>query len=111
MVLFLFQQLCEQSGQQTGNPLLQLLPLILIFVVFYFLLILPQQRRQKKHQQLLSDLNKGDRVITSSGIYGTIANVKERTVMLVIADGVKVEIEKGSISGKVNKKDAGSSSK
>lgn len=111
MLLFLFQQMCEQGGQQQGNPLLQLLPLVLIFVVFYFLLILPQQRRQKKHQQLLNELNKGDRVITSAGMYGTIANVKERTVMLVIADGVKVEIEKGNITGKVNKKDAGSSSK
>ncbi len=111
MLLFLFQQICEQGGAQQGNPLLQLLPLVLIFVVFYFLLILPQQRRQKKHQQLLNQLNKGDRVVTSAGIYGTIANVKERTVMLVIADGVKIEIEKGNVVSKVDKKDSESRSK
>jgi len=110
MLLFLFQQMCEQGGSQPGNPLLQLLPLVLIFVVFYFLLILPQQRRQKQHQKLVNALNKGDRVVTSSGIYGTIANVKERTVMLVIADGVKVEIDKGNIVSIVNKKDVASRS-
>lgn len=103
MLLFLFQQICEQSGSQQSNPLLSLLPLILIFVVFYFLLIMPQQKKQKKHRQLLESLNKGDRVITSSGMHGTIANVKERTVIIVIADGVKVEIEKGNIGNVLNK--------
>ena len=104
MILFLFQQTCEPGGsQQGGNPLVSLLPLILIFVVFYFLLILPQQRKQKQHQKLLEALNKGDRVITSAGIYGTVVNVKDHTVILLIADGVKVEIEKGHITNKVNK--------
>lgn len=103
MVLSLFQQLCEQGGQQQGNPLLSLLPLVLIFVVFYFLLIRPQQKRQKKHQKLLQSLDRGDRIVTSSGIHGTIANVKERTVIVVIADGVKVEIEKSHIAGKLDK--------
>ncbi len=92
MLLYLF----GQSNQQS-NPLIGLLPLILIFVVFYFLLILPQQRRQKQHQKLLNELKKGDRVITSSGIYGTIVNVKNHSVILLIADGVKVEMEKGHI--------------
>jgi preprotein translocase subunit YajC len=101
MVFFLFQQTCEQGGSQQGNPLVGFLPLILIFVVFYFLLILPQQRRQKQHQKLVQALKKGDRVVTSSGIYGTIANVKEQTIMLVIADGVKIEMEKGQIVHKV----------
>lgn len=105
MVFFLFQQMCEQGGSQKSNPLLSLLPLVLIFVVFYFLLILPQQRRQKKHQKLLGTLKKGDRVVTSSGIYGTIVNVKERTVMLLIADGVKVEVEKGHIVNTLHKKE------
>lgn len=75
-----------------------LLPLILIFVVFYFLLILPQQRKQKKHQQLVADLQKGDRVVTSSGIHGTIVNVKDHTITLLIADGVKIELEKGHVT-------------
>ncbi|OPX18463.1 preprotein translocase subunit YajC [candidate division WOR-3 bacterium 4484_100] len=97
MLLYLLGQ---SSGQQS-NPLVGLLPLILIFVVFYFLLILPQQRRQKQHQRLLSKLEKGDRVITSSGIYGTIVNVKDHSVILLIADGVKVEMEKSHIIDKL----------
>lgn len=92
MIFFLFSQ---SSGQ--SNPIMGLLPLILIFVVFYFLLILPQQRKQKQHRKLIAELNKGDRVVTSSGIRGTIANVKEDTVTLLIADGVKIELEKGHI--------------
>lgn len=101
MIFLLFGQTCEAGGQSQGNPLFSLLPLILIFAVFYFLLILPQQRKQKQHRQLLNQLEKGDRVITSSGIYGTITNVKEHTVLLLIADGVKVELEKGHIVNKV----------
>ena len=98
MLLFLFQQSCETSGQQQQNPLISLLPLILIFVVFYFLLILPQQRKQRQHRKLIEALKKDDRVVTSSGIHGTVANVKDRTIVLVIADGVKVEIEKSHIA-------------
>jgi len=101
MLFWLFEQTCEQGGSQS-NPLLSFLPLILIFAVFYFLLILPQQRRQKQHQRLLDELKKGDRVVTSSGIYGTIVNVKERTVGLLIADGVKIEIEKVNIAGRLD---------
>lgn len=97
MILFLISQ---SSGQ--SNPIMGLLPLILIFVVFYFLLILPQQRKQKQHRKLLSELHKGDRVTTSSGIRGTIANVKDDTVTLLIADGVKIELEKGHIVNKLN---------
>lgn len=91
----------QTPGQTQSNPLVSLLPLILIFVVFYFLLILPQQKKQKQHQQLLNSLKKGDRVITSSGIYGTIANLKENIVSLVISDGVKVDIERSHILSKV----------
>ena len=96
MIFFIFGQ---SSGQ--SNPIMGLLPLILIFVVFYFLLILPQQRKQKQHRRLIAELNKGDRVVTSSGIRGTIANVKEDTVTLLIADGVKIELEKGHIVNKL----------
>ncbi|MBE0433993.1 preprotein translocase subunit YajC [candidate division WOR-3 bacterium] len=97
MILLLIGQASGQS-----NPIMSLLPLVLIFVVFYFLLILPQQRKQKQHRQLLSELQKGDRVATSSGIHGTIVNVKDDAVTLLIADGVKVEMDKGHIVGKLN---------
>ena len=68
-------------------------------VLFYFLLIRPQQKRQKKHQQLMADLKTGDRVVTNSGIHGLIANVKETTFLLKVADNVKIEIDKSAVAG------------
>ncbi|MEO0115853.1 MAG: preprotein translocase subunit YajC [candidate division WOR-3 bacterium] len=93
-----------QSKQPTtpaSNPIVGLLPIILIFVVLYFLMILPQQRRQKKHLEMISSLKKGDRIVTTSGIYGIITNVKENSFLVKIADNVEIELEKGSISHKI----------
>jgi len=77
---------------------MQLLPFAFIFVIFYFLLIRPQQKRQKEHQQLLSNLKTGDKVITTSGIHGLIANVKDTTFLVKIADNVKIEVDKNAIA-------------
>jgi len=88
-------------AQQQSNPLISFLPFIAIFVIFYLLMVLPQQRKQKEHRKMINQLNKGDRVITSSGIYGSVAGVKDHIVSLVIADGVKVDIQKSHIAGKV----------
>ena len=77
---------------------MQLLPFAFIFVIFYFLLIRPQQKRQKEHQRLLSDLKTGDKVITTSGIHGLIANVKDTTFLVKIADNVKIEVDKNAIA-------------
>ncbi len=81
-----------------ANPLLNLLPLILIFVIFYFLLIRPQKSKEKEHSKMLGNLNKNDEVVTSSGIHGTIVNVKDKSVILRIDDNVKMEIEKSAIA-------------
>ena len=86
------------QNAQGVNPLIQFFPLILIFIVFYFLLIRPQKTKEKEHQKMLSNLNKNDEVVTSSGIHGTIVNVKDKTVILRIDDNVKIEIEKNSIA-------------
>jgi len=80
------------------NPLINLFPLILIFVIFYFLLIRPQKAKDKEHSKMLTNLNKNDEVVTSSGIHGTIVNVKDKTVILRIDDNVKMEIEKSAIA-------------
>ena len=79
------------------NPLMQFLPLIFIFVIFYFLLIRPQQKRQKELKTLVDSVKTGDKVITSAGIHALVANVKERTVVLKIAENVKVEFDKSAI--------------
>ncbi len=80
------------------NPLINLLPLILIFVIFYFLLIRPQKSKEKEHQKMLTNLNKNDEIVTSSGIHGTIVNVKDKTITLRIDDNVKMEIEKSAVA-------------
>jgi preprotein translocase subunit YajC len=75
-----------------------ILPLILIFVIFYFLLIRPQQKRAKEHRKMVENLKKGDKVITSGGVYGLIEAVGTNTVTVKIAENVKVKFSKGNIA-------------
>jgi preprotein translocase subunit YajC len=77
------------------------LPLILMFVVFYFLLIWPQQKKSKAHRQVLSSLQKGETVVTSSGIYGTITGITDTVVTLEIAEKVRIKVARNSIAGVV----------
>lgn len=83
---------------QTVNPILNLFPLIFIFIIFYFLLIRPQRTKEKEHQKLLTSLNKNDEIVTNSGIHGTIINVKDKTITLRIDDNVKIELEKNCVA-------------
>lgn len=73
-------------------------PFIFIFVIFYFLIIRPQAKRQKDHQKFLSEVKRGDEVITSSGILGRVEGITEQFVTLEIADGVKVKMLRSQIA-------------
>ena len=73
-------------------------PFIFIFIIMYFLLFRPQKKRQQEQQRLVSALKTGDKVVTNAGIHGLIANVKETTVMLKVADNVKIEVEKSAVT-------------
>jgi preprotein translocase subunit YajC len=77
------------------------LPLILMFVVFYFLLIWPQQKKAKAHRQVLASLQKGDNVVTSAGIYGTITGLTDTVVTLEIAEKVRIKVARSSVAGVV----------
>jgi len=94
--LILLAQAAQEAPPEP-NLLMQFLPLILIIVIFYFLLIRPQQKRQKEHQKLVSALKTGDRVVTNAGIHGIIANVKEKTIVVKVADNVKIEFDRASV--------------
>ena len=83
---------------QAANPIMSLVPLILIFVIFYFMLIRPQKQKEKEHLKMLGNLNKNDEVVTSSGIHGTIVNVKEKTIVLRVDENVKLELEKNCVA-------------
>ena len=82
---------------QASNPLLNLMPIVLIFIIFYFLLIKPQKKAQDDHKKMVASLKKNDEVVTSGGIHGTVVNVKEHTIILKVDDNVKIEIQKGSV--------------
>lgn len=86
------------GGSGGGNTLLSLVPFVLIFIIFYFLLILPQQKRQKKLRAMLEALKKGDKVITSSGLWGTVTNLGRESVTLQISDNTKVKIQRDHIA-------------
>ncbi|KJR42642.1 YajC [Candidatus Magnetoovum chiemensis] len=74
------------------------IPFILIFVIFYFLLFLPQKKKAKEHRELLENLKKGDKVITTGGIYGLVESVGKTTVVLKIGENIKVKFGKAYIT-------------
>lgn len=87
------------------SPILQFLPLIFLFVIFYFMLIRPQQQKQKSHANMIEKLDKNDEVITVGGVHATVISVGEKTAILRIADNVKIEIEKASITSVTKKRE------
>ena len=72
--------------------------LILLFAVFYFLLIRPQQQRQKKQKEMIASIEKGDKVVTAGGIHGLVTGIKDNSLIIKIADNVKVEVNRSSVS-------------
>jgi len=82
-----------------GNPLLGLLPAVLILGIFYFVLLLPMRRRQKKVQEFLAALKVGDRVVTSGGIYATITRLGDVSLQVQVAERVRFDIARNAVVG------------
>jgi preprotein translocase subunit YajC len=80
------------------NPLMSFFPIIVVCGILYMLVIRPQQKQAKEHRRMLDGLKSGDRVLTQGGIYGNVVNLKGDTVIVKIADNVKVEVTRSSIS-------------
>ncbi len=87
-----------QPGGGQSSQIMAFLPLILLFAVFYFLLIRPQQKRARTHKQFIEGLKKGDRVVTSGGMYGTITGVTDDAVTIEIAEKVRIKVLKSAIA-------------
>ncbi len=85
-------------GAAQPNAIESLMPIIFIFGIFYFMLIRPQQKKQKDLAKMASELKKNDEVVTNGGVHGTVANVKDTTLMLKIDENVKIEINKNAIA-------------
>jgi len=96
MLLLFFAQ--APSPGSPGGGLGFFVPFIFVFIIMYFVLFRPQKKRQQEQQRLMAGLKTGDRVVTNGGIHGLIANVKDTTVMLKVADNVKIEMEKSAIT-------------
>ena len=80
-----------------ANPIMTFLPLILIIVVFYFFMIRPQMKKQKELANFRNSIAKGDKVVTTGGIYGKILELKDNTVLLQVDDNVKIRVDKAAI--------------
>lgn len=80
------------------ESLMGLLPFVLIIAVFYFLIIRPQQKRQKERQKLLDSVQKGDKIITAGGVHGVVEGIEDKTLLVKIADNVKVKMERSSVA-------------
>ena len=89
------------QGFAPGGGLGGLLPIILLFAAMWFFLIAPQRKRQKEHDKMVLELKKGDKVVTTGGLFGTIAFVKKDRFVVEIADNTKVELSKQFISSKI----------
>jgi preprotein translocase subunit YajC len=93
--VFLMGQPAGAAGQ--SNPLLTFLPLILVFVVFYFFMIRPQMKKQKEMNNYRSSLKKGDKVVTTGGIYGRIYEVKDNFVTIDVGGDVRLKVDKSAL--------------
>ena len=99
MEQFILLMAQPSNGGSAGPSLMANLILFgSIILIFYFMIIRPQQKRQKERQRMLDNMKKGDRVVTAGGIYGTIEGIEDRSVLVKIADNVKVKVDRGSIS-------------
>ncbi|MGE5419369.1 MAG: preprotein translocase subunit YajC [Chloroflexota bacterium] len=95
LALLLLAQPAGTAGQT--NPLVTFLPLILVFVVFYFFMIRPQMKKQKEMTSYRSSLKRGDKVITTGGIYGRVYEVKDTWVLVEVGGDVKLKIDKNAL--------------
>lgn len=84
-------------AQQQTNPIMTFAPLVLVIIVFYFFMIRPQMKRQKDLQKFRTALQKGDKIVTTGGIYGKISEIKDTVVLLEVSPNVKLKVDKSVI--------------
>ncbi len=91
----------QAAAGAEANPLLSFLPFFVLIIIFYFLLIRPQQKRQNELQKLIDNVKKGDKVVTSGGLIGTVAGIQNDFLVLKLGDNdqTKVEVLKSAVSG------------
>ena len=100
---FLISDAFAQAGGEAGGSLFSLLPLVVIFVLFYFLLIRPQQKKAKEHKSMVNAIKKGDEVVTNGGLLGRVKKVGDDFVLVELAEGYDVNVQRFAISNLIPK--------
>lgn len=95
------------DGGASASPMTMVIPFLLIFAVFYFIVILPARKQQKKKEAMISALKKGDKVVTSGGIHGTVVATEDQTLLLKVAENVKIRVARSAIAGQVGASEGG----
>lgn len=95
----------------SNSQMISLLYIVGLFAILYFLMIRPQQQRQKKHQEMIGNIKENEKVITIGGIYGTIVRIKDKSVILEVADKVRMEFLKTAISQVIDQEEEGDKGK
>ena len=96
-----FLQDAAAAAAGTGSLLVSMLPIFLIFVIFYFFIIRPQNKKKKETDKMIDALKKGDKIVTIGGIHGTVAQTKEKTVIIKVDDNTKIEFTRSAIASVV----------
>lgn len=95
-----------QAFANTGSAafdFMQFLPMVVIFILFWFLLVRPQQKKMKEHQKMLSEIVKGDEVVTQGGIIGRVTKCGDQYLTVEIANGVEINVQRGAVGAKLEK--------
>jgi len=96
--------MAPQGGEGGGSMVSTIIMFGAIFLIFYFMIIRPQQKKSKEREKLLSNLEKGDKVVTSGGIHGIISGLDEKTCLLQVSDNLKMKVERSAIGTVLSKK-------
>ncbi len=99
--------MAPQSGEGGGGGMVSTIIMFgAIFLIFYFMIIRPQQKRAKERDKMLANIQKGDKIVTSGGVHGTIAGIDEKTVLLDVGDKVKLKVERSAVSSVISTKES-----
>ena len=102
LVTLAYAQSAAPGAAGLANPILQYAPLLVMFVLLYFIMIRPQQKKQKELKKFIDEIKKGDKVVTTSGIIGIVAGLKDTSVILKVGEGeTKIEFVKSAVAGPV----------
>jgi len=104
--IYPFLLMAQPADQGGASPISTIVLFGSIIAIFYFMIIRPQQKRAKERQRMLDAVKKGDKIVTSGGIYGKVAGMDDKTLLIEIADNVKVKVDKSAVGAVLSESDS-----